>query len=272
MKKMQNELEAAGVALENLKQQSDFEIYETLEELYLEPEEYKELFENLEFIQENITLLRELQKKGVNPQWFLQANDAQKLACILENKCNPYAYMHLFEQPKEMLGVYEKLERYESHGIAGDWFMKLSDEEKMEHLLFCQISPYDFLEEYENPQKAMKFIEMRRALQDKQISIYDYQKVGDMEKLSLLMQAGLVPYAFADTFVNAELVFEAYEKQTALSRCIRRCGEAAFAKLDSLAKAQLLFEEGLNPREYTEIFVDFSEIEDVLTDLEDRFV
>lgn len=270
---VQSELEIAGLTEEYIKSMEDIDKYETLEEEYLEPADYKRMFDDFEFTNRNITLLRELRTNHIDLKFFKsrdENNDSAKLRILLDKGLNPYAYAEFFTDSNSVYAEYEKILALKETGIDREWFKTISDIEKVENLVLCRLDPYDFIQEYENSEEALKKADEIKLIAEAGISYYDFRFKNDSDKLNDIIRANVQPYLLGRYFADEKWVYAEFEKKMAVRNLLEKTGKEKFDLLSDKKRAELMLKNGLNPYDYKEYFADFVELEDELDEIEDK--
>lgn len=267
---MPSELEMAGLQAEELKKLNDLELYETLEDVGFEPEDYKELFQDFQFASDNLLCLKQLKKNKVDIEWFCKAKDNEKYRVLMENNLNPYEYDVFFEDCMQYLRNYDRKVKFDEMGIDFSWFHGLSDVEKVEKLVMKGFDPFDFIDEFTDEQTALQKADEMEQLSKANINYFNFIWKPDEEKLDLLESAGLEPYGFTTYFDDPQKAEWEYERRYAIKKVLSKITEKQIKEMSEEDKIELLLKADLNPLEYKELFLPQTDLPEMVQEIEDK--
>lgn len=267
---MPSELKMAGLQAEELKKLNDLELYETLEDVGFEPEDYKEMFQDFQFASDNLICLRQLKKNKVDIEWFCKAKDNEKYRVLMENNLNPYEYDVFFEDCMQYLRNYDRKVKFDEMGIDFSWFHGLSDVEKVEKLVMKGFDPFDFIDEFTDEQTALQKADEMEQLSKANINYFNFIWKPDEEKLDLLESAGLEPYGFTTYFDDPQKAEWEYERRYAIKKVLSKITEKQIKEMSEEDKIELLLKADLNPLEYKELFLPQTDLPEMVQGIEDK--
>lgn len=189
---------------------NDDEKLQLLIECNLNPYDYDVFFKDW------IEILRKYNRKlmfdnyGIDYNWFHSLSDIERVEKIVMKGLDPVDFVDEYDDFQTALQKADEIRILSNSGISYFSFLWKPDEEKLDDLMRADLAPYGFQTYFDDPAKAEREYERRRALKRRSPAITEayLSDMEDVERAEVLLKAGLIPGDYKELFKNYDALEE----------------------------------------------------------------
>ncbi len=208
---VKQDLEYANIDPSVFKYLNDEEKYDALREADLDPEDYEDLFDDLDAIKEDREARESLEEAGIDYDSFVLLNDDEKLEALWREDLDVEDFEDMFSCFSLVEGRIAQKEELDDCGIDYFYFLSLSDEEKVGELMDEDLDPEDFDDLFSDYGSVEKIIGFRKELEYNDIDYNEFLDMSDKERFRALHEADLDPKEYLEFFDDPEKIADICE-------------------------------------------------------------
>lgn len=252
------ELIDSGLDKDILFELDDVELFETLTDACLDPEDYEDYFNDYEEAKKKYSLKVSLDSEGLSEIDFKYMRDSDKYKLLLEQALDPDDYDDYFDDINEAERLYDLYEELEGAGLSKD-VLQTEDSVLYATLKNAELDPEDYEEFFLDYKETEKKYIMTNVLGQYGIMPIDIYDVDDDTLYEALEKADINPFDYIEYFDDIYDASSRYDLFRELED--NDLDKSILEELEDSELYQVLLDAELDPSDYEEFFFDFEETE-----------